>query len=219
MTCRLVISFILACVISVATFWGVQFSINSQKIENSDDNNYTKMVEFVRLKQNTHEEILKQRKRPKQPETEKNQSTKPIATKIANLSKQPQIQPLEPITAPEIEFSAIDTGTDFSTEIAVSAETGLSNTDIATDLTPVFRVKPSYPRRALRMNIEGWVKLEFTITKDGSVKEIKIVAATPPKVFEKSAIKALKQWRFQPAEVNGEAVEQRAVQVIRYEKE
>ena len=60
------------------------------------------------------------------------------------------------------------------------------------------RTAPSYPELARRMHLSGKVKLELVIAPGGSVKSAKLVGGNP--VFEKSAIDAAKQWRFETAE-------------------
>jgi protein TonB len=98
--------------------------------------------------------------------------------------------------------------------------TGSGNTlsipDIITDITPTVRIEPQYPQRALRAGIEGTVTVEFTIAVDGSVKDIEIVSADPPKIFDNEVLKALKRWKFPPQSVAGQAVEKRARQDIRF---
>ena len=78
------------------------------------------------------------------------------------------------------------------------------------------RSDPEYPTRALVQRISGWVELEFTVGRDGSVGDIAVRAAAPSGVFEKSAIDALKHWRYLPVRRDGQAVEQRAWVRIRF---
>jgi TonB family protein len=66
------------------------------------------------------------------------------------------------------------------------------------------RAAPSYPELAKRMHLSGKVKLELVITPAGSVKLARLVGGNP--VFEKSAIDAAKQWRFETAEKETKAV-------------
>jgi TonB family protein len=61
----------------------------------------------------------------------------------------------------------------------------------------IARTAPSYPELARRMHLKGKVKLEVVIAPEGSVKSAKVVGGSP--VFEKSAVEAVKQWRFEPA--------------------
>lgn len=83
-------------------------------------------------------------------------------------------------------------------------------------LVPVSRVMPTYPWRAKRMGVEGWVKLEVIVATDGSVSEINIIEGKPSGIFNEAASKAMRQWRFKPAFVNGQAVEQRAIQLMEF---
>lgn len=58
-------------------------------------------------------------------------------------------------------------------------------------------VAPVYPRRALQRGITGHVDIEFSITPDGKTDEISVVDAAPSKVFDSSAVKAVRKWRFE----------------------
>ena len=81
-------------------------------------------------------------------------------------------------------------------------------------IIPVVIVRPMYPREAAMAGIEGWVKLEFTITEEGAVKDPQIIDAQPPRVFNREALRAILKWKFKPRVVEGVAVERRATQVI-----
>jgi TonB family protein len=78
------------------------------------------------------------------------------------------------------------------------------------------RPKPTYPRDAARRGEEGWVKVAFTITVEGTVTEATIVAARPQRVFERSALAAIERWRFRPKVVAGQPVRSRATQLIEF---
>ena len=78
------------------------------------------------------------------------------------------------------------------------------------NVIPLARINPIYPKRAKMMKIEGFVALEFTITQLGTVRDIKILNSQPPKIFDRSASRALSKWKFKPKVVNQVAVEQRA---------
>ncbi len=68
----------------------------------------------------------------------------------------------------------------------------------------IARTAPSYPELARRMHLKGKVKVEVVIASEGSVKSAKVVGGSP--VFEKSAVEAVKQWRFEPAAKETQAV-------------
>jgi TonB family protein len=69
---------------------------------------------------------------------------------------------------------------------------------------------PKYPRSAQRRNQSGWVDVVFTVTTDGSVKDIKIRESEPGDTFVNSATKAIEKWEFEPVLENGQVVEKRA---------
>jgi TonB family protein len=78
-------------------------------------------------------------------------------------------------------------------------------------------VDPEYPLDARTRGIEGWVDVEFTITADGTTRDLVVRDSKPKRVFERSALEALRRWRFEPIIRNGEAVEQRAILKLQYE--
>ena len=86
----------------------------------------------------------------------------------------------------------------------------------AGEATPMVRIEPQYPRRALSAGIEGHVELEFTIDRDGSVIDVTVVEAEPPGVFDTEAVRALNRWRFRPHVVDGEPRQRRARQTIHF---
>lgn len=82
------------------------------------------------------------------------------------------------------------------------------------DIIPVVVIRPMYPREAAMTGTEGWVKVEFTITEAGTVKDPRVVDSKPPRIFNREAIRAILKWKFKPRVVEGVAVERRATQVI-----
>jgi protein TonB len=82
------------------------------------------------------------------------------------------------------------------------------------DIIPVVVIRPLYPREAAISGIQGWVRVEFTITEAGTVKDPRVIDAKPPRVFNREAIRAILKWKFKPRVVEGVAVERRATQVI-----
>lgn len=87
---------------------------------------------------------------------------------------------------------------------------------IETDVVPTYRSKPKYPSRARRAGINGVVTVEFTITTKGKVIDPIIIKASPPKLFDKSVLSAIKRWKFKPKIVDGKPVERRARQDINF---
>ncbi|MDQ3205220.1 MAG: energy transducer TonB, partial [Pseudomonadota bacterium] len=59
-------------------------------------------------------------------------------------------------------------------------------------------VAPRYPIGAFRRKIEGSVSVQFTIRPDGSVADVTLTGSTPEGVFDRAALSAVQQWRFDP---------------------
>ncbi|WP_440975005.1 energy transducer TonB [Pseudoxanthomonas winnipegensis] len=57
---------------------------------------------------------------------------------------------------------------------------------------------PRYPMDALRAGTSGQVVVEITIGGDGDVSNVRVVQATPPRVFDRAALTAVKRWKFEP---------------------
>lgn len=74
------------------------------------------------------------------------------------------------------------------------------------ELLPLVRIEPQYPRQAAMAGIEGWVKVRFDISEDGSVANIEVLEASPRNTFNRSAEQALLRWKFRPMEVDGRAI-------------
>ncbi len=69
----------------------------------------------------------------------------------------------------------------------------------------IHDVTPQYPPEAGRARIEGTVVLMAVIGQDGTVKDVRIESGLP--ILTQAAIDAVKQWRYKPYMIDGEAVE------------
>jgi periplasmic protein TonB len=71
----------------------------------------------------------------------------------------------------------------------------------------IHRVEPDYPSAAKRDGVQGSVDLEVTVSARGVVEDVSVVKATPPDVFDKSAVAAVRKWKYDPRFVDGLASE------------
>ncbi|MBI4888701.1 MAG: energy transducer TonB [Acidobacteria bacterium] len=68
-------------------------------------------------------------------------------------------------------------------------------------------VKPQYTAEAMRAKVQGTVLLECVVQPDGSVGRVDVVRSLDPTFgLDQEAIRAAKQWRFQPGTRFGEPV-------------
>jgi len=86
----------------------------------------------------------------------------------------------------------------------------------ASELSVVRLVPPSYPNRALTRNLEGWVDLEFVVDREGAPRDIVVVSAEPPDIFDAAAVEAAAQYVFVPFERDGRVYERRVQVRLRF---
>ena len=109
-------------------------------------------------------------------------------------------------------------GTSVAADIAAREEKQKRDKDVigVGSLQRVKFVEPVYPASAMQKKISGWVDLEFTLLKDGSVASIQILNAQPDGMFDAAARKAVIKWRFVPVQRDGGPVEQRVRMRLRF---
>ena len=110
--------------------------------------------------------------------------------------------------APEKVEQAIEVPSAVSAPQAVGAVqqgsgemTDAPSPDVRKNVSPTSRVKPNYPRSALRDGISGKVVVWLRVAPDGSVTGIEIKESRPPRVFDSEVRRALMLWRFAPEPV------------------
>ncbi len=69
----------------------------------------------------------------------------------------------------------------------------------------VYRVEPAYPETARKVHIEGVAILQAIISGSGNVEDIQVVKSINP-LLDAEAVRAVKQWRYRPATLNGRPV-------------
>jgi len=70
----------------------------------------------------------------------------------------------------------------------------------------INRAKPNYTDAARKSRVTGVVIVEAIVNKQGNVEQVKVVKGLPLGLSEQ-ALDAVKQWRFRPGTLNGEAVD------------
>lgn len=77
----------------------------------------------------------------------------------------------------------------------INKEKGIEQVKL--DAKPTYRVEPKYPLKAAKAGVEGSVVLKFDVQGDGKVANVEVVMGKPAYVFDKTAVTALKQWRYE----------------------
>jgi protein TonB len=117
-----------------------------------------------------------------------------------------------PPDMPEPEFDTPDVSPDAlnmaAPKVAANLKIGgIGGFSSDGEYLPIVKVQPVYPRRALSRGIEGYVIVEFTVTKSGAVRDPLVVEAEPKNVFNKAATKAALKFKYKPRVIDGEPVE------------
>jgi protein TonB len=73
-----------------------------------------------------------------------------------------------------------------------------------TGLIPVHRVDPPYPDFARRARVQGAVVLLMTVDERGLPMQVSLLDGHP--ALREAALQAARQWRFEPARMDGRPV-------------
>lgn len=125
-------------------------------------------------------------------------------TRLAML-REPAAEPARPVTA------------------ALQQETVAPETDpapggpVLSGGTPITVTQPGFPRRARLKGIEGAVTVEFTVTRRGRVEDVRIVSANPEGVFDREVADTVREWRFEPYQLDGAPIDRRIARTIQFE--
>jgi len=65
-------------------------------------------------------------------------------------------------------------------------------------------VHPAYPEIARRARIEGRVRLQVLVSREGEVEDVKVISGHP--LLAQAAADAVREWRYEPARVNDKVV-------------
>ena len=182
--------------VSYALFYFIQSIVLNNDIDQAVESfSPAQRIEFIRVKKKEPLEI-KERKTPKPP------TPQPVPPSFYHAHPVEVSEPTGlsqlPIEIPR--FTAIEMP---SGVINIP----LGSIAIDEEAMPVFRIPPVYPQRAAKRGIEGWVEVEFTITALGTVKNARVVTASPKGIFDNAALRAISRWKFKPKVHNKVTVE------------
>lgn len=100
---------------------------------------------------------------------------------------------------------------------SAAAAAGLTPSQLAANLKRLKYVPPEFPSKALAQRVSGSVTIEYIVDTNGDPRDVRVVEATPPGVFDRAAITAVKHWHYEPLVANGAPVEVPVRTAIRFE--
>jgi protein TonB len=109
----------------------------------------------------------------------------------------------------DVDTNVVNTAPQSSVEIDISSS-GMGASD--GEYLPIVKVAPIYPRRAQTRGITGYCIVEYTVTKNGSIRDPQAVDCSPSGVFERASVKAAEKFKYKPRVVDGEPIEVAGVQ-------
>lgn len=191
---RILIAFALSTLVTLGLFFLMQSLIKAGGSAFTEPPRGS-VLDFVRIKQDeTVEKKERKPKKPPKPETPPPQM------------QQPQMDS----PTPDAEGTSMNFAADVAADVSLDGGLALESGD--GEYLPIVKVAPVYPRRALQRGIEGFVIVEFVVTKQGSVRDPVVIEAQPQGLFEQAAIDAALKFKYKPRVVNGEAAEVAGVQ-------
>ena len=116
--------------------------------------------------------------------------------------------PAQPAASPPTATAAPDQATPPPAAAITSAVDLTYYTAREVDVHPraLGQVVPDYPAEADRRRVSGKLLLQLKLQADGRVSDLQVLKASPPGVFDESALQAFRSARFAPAQKNGRPV-------------
>lgn len=182
---RYILAIGLAVSMTFVLLWGMQTLIagGNEALSEAPRGN---VLDFIRLKK--EETVQKKERKPQKPP--KPQTPPP-----------PMQQPQMTNSNPNANAVSTSFAADISTDGGLSGGLNLGSSD--GEYLPIVKVAPIYPRRAQSRGIEGYVIVEFTVSKTGAVIDPVVVEAKPESIFDRAAIDAALKFKYKPRVVDG----------------
>jgi protein TonB len=166
------------------------------------------------------DQIRFERKKPPEEKQVQKQKPKPKPRRTPNA-------PPAPLTGLDTSLSGVDMGLPgFSANDLMGLDgdllgdgSGMVMTDDTVDQAPraTFQAPMVYPPRARVQGQEGYVVLSLLIGLTGEIEQVEVVESYPEGTFDEAALAGVRQWRFDPALYQGQAVRAWARQRIRFD--
>ena len=189
---RPLIGLVVALAVTTGLFWTMQYLIEINVQPLNEETTHA-MLEFVRIKRD--EEIVPDRIKPDPP-------------------PMPEPQPIRQ-TQFDMDDPIISGGVNTIPEVPVDPPiiTGTSFDVYEGDYLPIVKVAPIYPRRALSENIEGYCVVEYTVTRQGAIRDPKVIdSQCTSTLFHQVSVDATLNFKYKPRVIDGEALDVSGVQ-------
>jgi len=192
MIVRYAISFTFAALITFGLFFGMQWLIASNQVGLMDEG------ERIRVEMAQVRDVEEVREIERKPETPAEVEAAPDMT-------------IDMSTSVDNVGGGIEIGT-AAMEVAPIATGGSGFSATDGEYLPIVRVPPQYPARAAENGVEGYVIVIFTVTAEGTTKDVQAIESSHS-MFERAAVKAAQKYKYKPRVIDGEPIESPGVRV------
>jgi protein TonB len=186
---RMLLGLVFGVFVTLVLFWAMQYLIATAD-RTLDEARKGHLLDFVRVKR---EETIERRKlKPEKPPPPEAPPPEPPTPKLDDLTP----------SAEKIAISAVPVETEVDLTGGFSLGVGEG------DYLPIVKVAPIYPQRALSRGIEGYCTVEYTVTKQGTTKGVRVLEdQCTSSLFFKASVDAAGKFKYKPRIIDGEAIE------------
>jgi protein TonB len=130
----------------------------------------------------------------------------PSPSKVSAPTEVAQAAPVAPVSAPTAPTPPAPPAPPPTPAPVVTAP---SRTDVSIPASySASNPKPTYPNMSKRLGEQGTVVLRVLVKADGSAGEVEVKSSSSYPRLDQAAIEAVKQWRFNPAKIDGKAIDE-----------
>lgn len=191
---RILIGLLVGFGVTLFLFWLMQYMIETAD-RSLDDGTRGSLVDFVRIERD--ESVQRRQLKPKKPPPPEDAPPQPPTPKLDNLDP----------TAEKIAISDVPVQTEIEMSGGFSLGVGEG------DYLPIVKVAPIYPQRALSRGIEGYCVVEYTVTRQGTIRDPFVIESEcTSSLFHRASLQAALKFKYKPRVIDGEAVEVPGVQ-------
>lgn len=186
---RMALGLVIGFGVTLFLFWLMQYMIETAD-RSLDESSRGSLVDFVRVQRD--ESVQRRQLKPKKPPPPEDAPPQPPT---------PQMENLDP-TAEKIAIAEVPVQTDIEMSGGFSLGVGEG------DYLPIVKVAPIYPQRALSRGIEGHCTVEYTVTRQGTIRDPFVLESDcTSSLFHRASLQAALKFKYKPRVIDGEAVE------------
>ena len=190
MAFRLAIGAFLAIFVTTGLLWMMHYLIATGNTELGEEKKLH-LVDFVRVKRS---EMTQRREiKPEKPPPPEKPPETPPTPKLDDINASANTIA---ITAVPVQTSIELSGAGFSLGVGEG------------DYLPIVKVAPIYPDRALSRGIQGYCIVQYTVTRQGAVRDpVVLEDQCTSSLFHRASVQASLKFKYKPRVIDGEAVE------------